>query len=164
VLHRDIGITRSITAICHHASRERSGEGGAAMIRLLANVAMHVIAAAVGLVVAAAVLDDMALDASGFVIAVAIFAAVDLVAQPLIIKLGWKYASVLSGSSALLSTFVALVVTTIISDGLRISGVGTWLLATVIVWAASMLAAIILPLTIFKRWLGQRQQPGPARA
>jgi hypothetical protein len=134
------------------------------MIRLLANVAMHVLAAAVGLVVAAAVLDDMALDASGFVIAVLIFAAVDLLAQPLIIKLGWKYASVLTGSSALISTFIALVVTTIVSDGLRIDGAGTWLAATVIVWVASLLAGIILPVTIFKRWLGQRQQPGPPGA
>jgi uncharacterized membrane protein YvlD (DUF360 family) len=130
------------------------------MIRLLASVAMHVIAAAVGLIVAAYVLDDMALDASGFLIAVAVFAVVDVIVQPLIIKIGLQHASVLAGSSALISTFVALVVATIVSDGLRIDGAETWLAATVIVWVASLLAGIILPVTIFKRWLGQRQ-PGP---
>jgi hypothetical protein len=130
------------------------------MIRLLVTVVAHVIAAAIGLIVAAAILDDMALDASGLVIAVLVFAGVDLLAQPLIIKIGWKHASALTGSSALISTFVALVVTTIVSDGLRISGASTWLFATVIVWAASLLAAIVLPATIFKRWLGQRPAGG----
>ena len=101
----------------------------------------------------------MALDSSGFFIAVGIFAAVDIIAQPLIIKIGWKHVQALTGSSALLSTFVALVVTTIVSDGLRISGATTWLLATVIVWAASLLAVVVLPVTIFKRWLAQRQSP-----
>ena len=52
---------------------------------------MHLIAAAVGLIVAAAILDDMALDSSGFLIAVGIFAAVDVIVQPLIIKIGWKH-------------------------------------------------------------------------
>ena len=129
------------------------------MIRLVVTVVMHVIACAVGLIVAAAILDDMALDVSGFLIAVAIFAAVDLIAQPLIIKIGWKHAQALTGSSALLSTFVGLVVTTIVSDGLRIDGATTWLLATVIVWAASLVAVLLLPVTVFKRWLGQRQSP-----
>jgi hypothetical protein len=130
------------------------------VIRLLVTVVAHVIAAAVGLIVAAWILDDMALDASGFLIAVLVFAAVDIVAQPLIIKIGWKHAGALTGSSALISTFVALVVTAIVSDGLRISGASTWLLATVIVWAASLLAGIVLPVTVFKRWLGQRPTPG----
>ena len=130
------------------------------MIRLLVTVVAHVIAAAIGLIAAAAILDDMALDTSGFFIAVLIFTGVDLLAQPLIIKIGWRHASAMTGSSALISTFVALVVTAIVSDGLRISGVATWLLATVIVWAASLLAGIVLPVTIFKRWLGQRGTPG----
>ena len=129
------------------------------MIRLVVTVVVHVLACAIGLVVAAAILDDMALDVSGFLIVVGIFAAVDLVAQPFIIKVGWRHAQALTGSSALLSTFVALVVTTIVSDGLRITGVGTWLLATVIVWAATLVAALLLPITLFKRWLGQRQSP-----
>jgi hypothetical protein len=125
------------------------------MIRLLVTVVAHVIAAAIGLVVAAAILDDVALDASGFFVAVLIFAGVDVIAQPLIIKIGWRHVNALTGSSALISTFVALVVTAIVSDGLRIDGVAAWVLATVIVWAASLLAGILLPITVFKRWLGQ---------
>jgi hypothetical protein len=130
------------------------------VIRLVVTVVLHVVAAAIGLIVAAIILDDMALDASGFLIAVLIFAAVDFIAQPLIIKIAWTHVNAMAGSSALLSTFVALVVTTIVSDGLRISGVTTWLLATIIVWAASMLAGLVLPLTVFKHWLGQRRAAG----
>ena len=62
------------------------------VIRLLVTVVAHVIAAAIGLIVAAAILDDMALDTSGFFIAVLIFTGVDLLAQPLIIKIGWRHA------------------------------------------------------------------------
>jgi hypothetical protein len=130
------------------------------VIRLLLTVIVHIIAAAIGLIVAAAVLDDMTLDASGFLLALLLFAGVDLVAQPLIIKVGLLHANALAGSSALVSTFVALVVTAIVSDGLRISGAMTWLLATVIVWAAELLAGIVLPAVVFKRWLRQRQTPG----
>jgi hypothetical protein len=50
-----------------------------------------------------------------------------------------------------------LVVTVWVSDSLPISGAVTWLLAIVIVWAAAILAALILPAAVFKRWL--RDQP-----
>jgi uncharacterized membrane protein YvlD (DUF360 family) len=133
------------------------------MIRFFFNVVVHVIAAAVGLIVAATVLDDMALDVDGFLIAVLIFALVDAIIQPLIIKVAWKYSPALTGSSALLATFVALVVTTIVSDGLRIDGAWTWVIATVIVWVAAMLAGLILPVTIFKKWLRPESGPPAAR-
>jgi uncharacterized membrane protein YvlD (DUF360 family) len=133
------------------------------MIRFFFNVIVHVIAAAVGLIVAATILDDMALDVDGFLIAVLIFAVVDAIIQPLIIKVAWKYSPALTGSSALLATFVALIVTTIVSDGLRIDGAWTWVIATVIVWVAAMLAGLILPVTIFKKWLRPDSQAPAAR-
>ena len=90
---------------------------------------------------------------SGFFLAVLIFTVIEVVTQPLIIKNSMRNASALSGSSALIASFVALVLTTWISDSLQINGFVTWLLATVIVWAAAMLAAFILPTVVFKRWL-----------
>ena len=127
------------------------------MVRMLISILVHLLANALGLIVAAAVLDDMSLNASGFFIAVLIFTIVEVVTEPLIIKNSMRNASALSGSSALIASFVALVVTVWISDGLQISGLATWLLATVIVWAAAMLAAFILPAVVFKRWL--KDQP-----
>lgn len=69
-----------------------------------------------------------------------------------------KHADALIGSSALVASLIALVVTAWISDGLQISGALTWILATVIIWAASMIAAVLLPALVFKR-LVQRTQP-----
>ena len=44
------------------------------------------------------------------------------------------------GAVGLASTFVALLLTNLISSGLAIKGVGTWILATLIVWVVTMLA------------------------
>jgi uncharacterized membrane protein YvlD (DUF360 family) len=58
---------------------------------------------------------------------------------------------------ALIATLVALIVTDLISDGLNISGVGTWIAATVIVWLASLLAGFILPFLGLKKYLEERR-------
>ncbi len=131
------------------------------MARMFANLVVLVIANAIGLLVAAWLLDDVDLSAGAFVIAVAVFTVVEIIAQPLIIKVGWKYARPLTGASALVATFVALVVTTIVTDGLQIRGAAAWLLSTVIVWAAALIAALLLPLVMFKKVLGRRGDLGP---
>ena len=46
------------------------------------------------------------------------------------------------GVVALVSTYVVLLVTDLVSDGLQIEGVTTWILATLIVWLATMLYAL----------------------
>ncbi len=129
---------------------------------MFANLVVLVIANAVGLIVAAWLLDDVDLSGSAFLIAVAVFTGVEILAQPLIIKIGWKYARPLTGASALVATFVALVVTAIVTDGLQIRGATAWLLATVIVWAAALTASLLLPLVIFKTVLGRRNDLGPS--
>jgi uncharacterized membrane protein YvlD (DUF360 family) len=58
---------------------------------------------------------------------------------------------------ALIATFIALVVTDLLSDGFTINGVGTWIAATVIVWVASLLAAFILPFLGLKKYLENRR-------
>ena len=123
------------------------------MVRFLASVAVHLIANAVGLIVAATVLDDMTLNASAFIIDVAIFTAVEVIAQPLVQKSALQHSNALLGSSALVASLVALVVTSWISDGLQISGALTWVLATLIIWGVSLVVALILPMFVFKRAL-----------
>jgi uncharacterized membrane protein YvlD (DUF360 family) len=54
---------------------------------------------------------------------------------------------------SLIATLVALIVTDLLSDGLSISGIGTWIAATVIVWVSSLLAAFILPFLGLKKYL-----------
>jgi putative membrane protein len=121
------------------------------VVRLLVSAVIHLVANAVGLLVAAAVLDDMSLDGAAFVIAVAIFTAAEVLIRPLLTQMAVKRSSALVGSTALVATLVGLIVTSIVSDGLRIEGALTWVLATVIVWAAALLAGLILPALFVKR-------------
>ena len=121
------------------------------MVRTLISAALHLAANAIGLLVAALVLDDMSIDGVAFVVAVVIFTVVEVIAQPLIQKIAIKNAHALVGSVALITTFVGLVVTDLISDGLSISGAWTWVLATLIVWLAGMLAGLILPAIFVKK-------------
>lgn len=127
------------------------------MIRLLATAVVAMIANAIAFLVAAWILPGMSLSALAFVIAVAIFTGVTVLVDPLIRQIAMTKTPVLLGSTALVSTLVALTVTSLLSDGLRISGISTWILATVIVWAVAVLARLLLPLVVFKKTLAAKK-------
>jgi putative membrane protein len=130
------------------------------MIRLAATAVVSLLADAVALIVAAQVLDDMSLDAAGFTLALVLFAVTGLLVEPLLRQVALRNAPALLGSSALVSTLVSLVVTALVSDGLQISGATTWVLATVLVWAVSLVASLLLPLLIFKKILAAPSRSG----
>jgi hypothetical protein len=121
------------------------------MIRLVASAVVSLVASAIALVVAALVLDDMALDGGAFVVAVVVFTGAVVLVEPLLRQVAIRNAPALLGSSALVATLIALVVTVVVSDGLRISGALTWVSATVIVWLVALAARFLLPFVIFKR-------------
>lgn len=121
------------------------------MLRLIVSFAIHLVANAVGLLVANLVLDDLTIDAGPFLWAVLIFTVVETVAGPLIMKIALQNAKGLMGGIALVVTFVGLLVTEIIADGFDINGASTWIAATVIVWFAAMLAGLIIPVILVKR-------------
>jgi uncharacterized membrane protein YvlD (DUF360 family) len=123
------------------------------VIRLIFRTLVAVVANAIGLLVAAAVLDGFHLNASGFVLAVIIFTVVFALMQPFLISQMRGRAGRALGGVALIATFLALLITDLISDGLNIEGVGTWIAATVIVWLAAVLAAFILPFLGLKKYL-----------
>jgi hypothetical protein len=58
------------------------------------------------------------------------------------------------------TTFVGLLVTSFLTDGLVITGAATWLAATLVVWLCGVLAILLLPLVIFKKALAQRSGSG----
>ena len=126
------------------------------MIRLLVGAGLRLLANAVGLIVAAGVLDDMTLSGAAFVIAVLIFTVVEVLVDPLLTKIAFTSVPALRGGVALVTTFVGLLVTATVSDGLAIDGVQTWVLATLIVWLAALLAALILPLLLVKKAVDAR--------
>lgn len=129
------------------------------MIRSLVRTLILFVANAVGLLVAAVVLDDMSMDVQGFLIDVVIFTIVVALMSPFLdssFRRGRAGSSALGGV-ALIATLIALVVADLLSDGLSISGVGTYVLAAVIVWAASLIAAFILPFLGLKKFLSERR-------
>ena len=127
------------------------------MLRLLARAVLTLIGNAVGLALAAVLLSGFSINGTAFVIALLIFTVVEVVLGPLITKIALQNLPSLLGGIALVTTFVGLLVTDIVSSGLSISGATTWILATLIVWLGALLAGVLLPLVLFKNVL-QREK------
>ncbi len=126
------------------------------MVRWLVSAAVHLAANAIGLLIAAAVLEGMSIDGIAFVIAVIIFTVVEVIMQPFFTKMAMNSAKALQGGTVLLTTLFGLIVTNLISDGLTIRGLSTWLLATLIVWIGAVIASLLLPVLIAKRAVGEK--------
>jgi uncharacterized membrane protein YvlD (DUF360 family) len=92
----------------------------------------------IALLIAAAILDGVETAAASFVVAVAIFSLASLVVRPVVAWIVERRVRPLLGVVALVTTFVVLLVTDLLSDGLSIEGVLDWILATVIVWLATL--------------------------
>jgi putative membrane protein len=127
------------------------------MIRLFIRLVIAVVANAVGLLVAAAVLEGMHVNAGSFFVAVLIFTIVFALMQPFLVSQFRRGNSAALGGVALIATLVALIVTDLLSDGFSIDGVGTWIAATVIVWLGALFAAFILPFLGLKKYLEERR-------
>ena len=127
------------------------------MIRLIVRGFIALVAAAVGLIIASLVLSDFNINVSGFIGAVVIFTLVYVLFTPFLASQFRRSNSAALGGVALIATLAALIVTDLISDGLNISGIGTWIAATVIVWGSMVLAAFILPYLGLKKYLEERR-------
>lgn len=127
------------------------------MIRIIAAATVALIADALGLLVAAVVIDDIHLSPVGFVTAVVVFAVADLLIQPLMRQTAFKQAPAMIGSSALIATVISFAVTSVVADGLTIDGAAAWILGPLIVWAVALAAQLLLPLIIFKKTLARRR-------
>lgn len=134
------------------------------MLRFIAVTVLELAANAIGLVIAAVILPGFRMDVLGFVVVVAIFTLVKFVLGPLIAQMAVRYVRALQGGVALVTTFVGLLVTAWLSTGLTIAGIDTWILATLIVWLCGVLAAIVLPLFLFKSVLSGKRELRQAAA
>jgi len=54
----------------------------------------------------------------------------------------------------LVSTFVALLLASLLSNGLSISGIGSWVGATVVVWLVTAVATLVLPMLVLREKKG----------
>jgi uncharacterized membrane protein YvlD (DUF360 family) len=127
------------------------------VIRLLVRVAVAVAANAIGLIVAAALLDGVHLNGAAFVVAVVIFTVVFALMHPFLLVQMRRGRGLAFVGAALLATLIALIVADLLSDGLTIEGVGTWIAATVIIWLAALLAAFILPFLGLRKFMEERR-------
>jgi hypothetical protein len=110
---------------------------------------IFVVSAALGLVVADLVLDGFSLhwnDWWGIVLAVVIFAVLQSILAPWLLRITRRHAHALLGGAGLLSTFVALLIAVLIpAAGIGIDGPVAWIVGTVIVWLVTALATWLLP-------------------
>jgi uncharacterized membrane protein YvlD (DUF360 family) len=125
---------------------------------------VSLVANAIGLLVAAYLLDDFEINTSSFVLTVLIFTAATVILGPLITKIALTNAQFLMGGIALVTTFIGLVIADVLTDGLEIDGVSTWFIATLVIWIASLIAQIVLPLILTKLALTRGEPAAPTAA
>ena len=131
------------------------------MVRLIAVTVVELVANAIGLLVAKWLLPGFVITPAGFLWVIVVFTAARFILAPLIFKLSFKYVRAITGGIALVTTFVGLLVTTWLTDGLQIAGFSTWVIATLVVWLFGVIAVLVLPLVIFKKALAARSGSGP---
>jgi putative membrane protein len=127
------------------------------VIRLVVRTLVALAANAVGLIVAALVLDGMEINVASFFLAVIIFTMAFALLQPFLAVQLRRYGAAALGAVALIASLVSLIVTDVLSDGFSIDGIGTWIAAAIIVWLGGLLAAFVLPFLGLKKYLEDRR-------
>ncbi|TEX51528.1 MAG: hypothetical protein B7C55_05125 [Actinomycetales bacterium mxb001] len=75
----------------------------------------------------------------GFIVAIVLFGIFSAFFSWLVFKMLRDKGSSVVALTGLLSTFLALLLTSLLTEGLDIDGVTTWILATLIIWLISVL-------------------------
>jgi hypothetical protein len=126
------------------------------MVRFLLRTVVFLGSSAIGLLVAAWLVPGMSVSASGFVTAVVLFSLAQAILSPFILKMASRYASAFLGGIGLVSTLVALILASVLTHGLTIRGVGSWVAATVLVWLVTALATLLLPVLVVRKKLDSK--------
>ncbi|HYO04182.1 MAG TPA: phage holin family protein [Mycobacterium sp.] len=121
------------------------------MIRFLLRMVVFLGSSAIGLLVAAWLIDGVTVSTWGFVTAVVIFTVAQAILSPFFLKMASRYASAFLGGIGLVSTLAALILASLLTHGLTIRGIGSWVAATVLVWLVTALATLLLPMLILKK-------------
>lgn len=127
------------------------------MIRFLIRMAIYFLAAFIGIIVANILLEGMTVNTKSYFSVAIIFAIIQAILSPLISNVAEKNAPAFMGGIGLLSTFVALFITNIALSGITVSGFSTWILASLIIWLVTAIAAFILPFFLVKKVVNERR-------
>jgi Mycobacterial 4 TMS phage holin, superfamily IV len=118
------------------------------MVGFLQRIAVFLGSSAIGLLVAAWLIPGVSVSVWGFIAAVVVFTVAQAILSPLVFRAASRYASAFLGGVGLLSTLIALILASVFTHGLTIRGLGSWILATVVVWLVTALATVALPVLI----------------
>ncbi len=110
----------------------------------LISALVYLLGNAAGLLLAILLVPGFRIGVTAFVVAVLIFSALNLLLKPLILKLARKRLPAIEGGIALVTTFVGLLLTSMLISGMHIGGLSNWVLATILVWVGAMVAGLIL--------------------
>ncbi|GAA5211311.1 phage holin family protein [Microbacterium kyungheense] len=131
------------------------------MLTFLIRALIFLVSAALGLIAADLLLPGFSLhwnDWWGIVLAVVIFAVLQSILAPWLLKITRRHANALIGGIGLLSTFVALLIAVLIpAAGIGIDGPVAWIIGTLIVWLVTALATWLLPPLFIKNQAQQRR-------
>lgn len=134
------------------------------MIRFVLRTLIFLASAALGLLAADLALDGFSVSASGFAVTVVVFAVLQSVLAPFIAKTVARYAPAFLGGIGLVSSYVALLIASLVGSSLTVDGVSTWVLATIIVWLVTALATFLLPFVLLRKAVdGDRSGRGSRR-
>jgi uncharacterized membrane protein YvlD (DUF360 family) len=129
------------------------------MLRFLVRLAIYLGTAALALFIASLILPGFRLSVSGFLIAIGVFALAQNILTPFIVNMARKYAPAVLGGIGLVSTFVALLIASFFPGGITLTGIDTWVLASLIVWLVTALGGWLLPLLLLRGKLADRSAP-----
>lgn len=131
------------------------------VISFLIRAAIFLVSAFVGLVAADLILADFYLhwnDWWGILLAVVIFAVLQSILAPWLLRVTRRHAEAFMGGIGLLSTFVALLIAVLIpAAGIGIDGPVAWIIGTLIVWLVTALATWLLPPLFIKKRVSERR-------
>ena len=119
------------------------------MPRFVLSAAAHLIANAIGLVLANILLPGFTISLLGIVIVTLVFTVVSVVLLPIIRKVSEKKLPELLGGLSLIVTFAGLLITEMLVSDFTIGGIANLLAATLIVWLGALIAGVLLPKYLF---------------
>jgi hypothetical protein len=121
------------------------------VIRFLLRLVVFLGSSAIGLLVASLLVPGVTVRPLGFITAVVIFTVAQAILSPFFLKMATRYASAFLGGIGLVSTLAALILASVLTNGLSIRGIGSWVAATVVVWLVTAVATLVLPMLILKK-------------
>jgi len=109
----------------------------------------HLIANAIGLILANVLLPGFSIGFLGVVIVTLVFTVVSVVLLPIIRKVSEKKLPELLGGLSLVVSFAGLLITEMLVSDFTIGGIANLLAATLIVWLGALIAGVLLPKYLF---------------